>query len=160
MIFSKAKILTFSALLLFCALTPLASASQNVARFYVKAYLPPENFVGTMHIVDGLTILMGTQSGWVTDAFGNMLGTITVDLLLIIRGIGWSSTGWSTGHFKIVFNNALTVEGMIVTSLVHPTLGTNQFVNGRFTGHGSTNIAGTIDNIEIGSGFAFNGYSW
>jgi hypothetical protein len=159
----KRRIFTVLLFLLLCAIIPAANAACQPSKFFIKVYIPPESFIGTIHTCGQTVVIQGTQSGFVTDSSVNQVGTIQTDMLLVIK-LGsngyYDSTGKTVICFKITFNDGKSLSGIAEASLVHPTIGTNQFVKGSFLAYGDkTAVIGTIENIEVGSGFALKGYS-
>ena len=168
MIMSKSKILVFTFFLLFCTLMPLANAAPNQSMFFVKVYAAPENFRGKVEFNENLFILDGTQWGFVTDEFGDQygnhrIGRVDLTIMLVARlgpnGL-YDAQGTSIVQFVITFDNGRIVEGVAKARIVHPTIDGNQIVEGQFVGHGDMHVVGVLQNIEVGSGFALNGYSW
>jgi len=168
MIVSKVRVLIITLFLLFCVLAPLAGASNKRSDFFVKAYVYPWSFQGTIEMTESMWIAHGTQWGWVADEFGDQygnhrIGAINVTVMLIAKlgenGL-YDAEGIGTMHFTIRFDNGLTVEGTLIGRFVHPTIDGNQIVDGVFSGHGGMHVKGIVENIEVGSGFALNGYSW
>jgi len=146
---------------------PMANASHDLSRFYVKIYTNPWDSVILRYNNGSKTYLMeGIQWGNITEEGGNVwtprIGRITWHVLMF--GNLETMLGWAQMRFVMEFDSGVyageVVEGTGTGDLVLFPTGGGQPISGKFVGHGDMHVKGDIGPIEVGSGCKFVGYSW